>query len=372
MALSESGYDVDLLTLPIGQDETAITARVIRVWNPFRSKKISIGPSPLKLWFDLLLLIKGLMLITKNKYAVIHGTEEAGSICYLLSLFCSAKSVYEKHSDTGSYKSNTSRLKNAFLYTYHWVEKQTTRRASITIATGPGLAEQARENAPNATIFTIPDIPSSTIEPDSRSVEVARNEISQSNEKIVVTYVGSFASYQGVDIIFDCIPDVLKQRNSIKFLIIGGDESEIRHYQNLLNQQDISTQGNDQQVMFAGKIAPDRLPAYLTASDILLAPRKSGINSPLKILDYFKAGTAIVATNTVANQRLLNDQNAVLCAFQSDAFADSILWLAQNPNSRTTMGQNGYEEYKEKYNFSVFRQQLALAYQTLLDKPESR
>lgn len=366
MALSESGYNVDLLTLPIGQDDPSIVARVIRVWNPFNAKKIAIGPSPLKLWFDLLLLIRGFFLVIENKYTVIHGTEEAGSICYLLSLICRAKSVYEKHSDTGSYKNSKSKFKNAFLDVYHWMEKQTIRRASMTIATGPGLSEQAKQSAPNANVVTIPDIPSSTVEPDVHAVNAAREKITNRKNQIVVTYVGSFASYQGIDIIFDCIPDVLKKNTNVKFLIIGGDQTEISYYQNSLNQLDISTSGENQQVMFAGKIAPDLLPAYLVASDILLAPRKSGINSPLKILDYFKAGSAIVATNTVANQRLLNEGTAVLCEFEATSFAESILSLANDSSRRTLLGQNGYKEYQKKYNFSVFKQQLGMAYQTIL------
>ena len=118
MALSESGYDVDLLTLPIGAEEPGLPARVIRVWNLFGSKQIAIGPSLLKLWFDVLLVAKGLFLVLKNDYAVIHGTEEAGAISFLLSRLCRAKIIYEKHSDTGSYKKPGKSLKNNLLGAY--------------------------------------------------------------------------------------------------------------------------------------------------------------------------------------------------------------------------------------------------------------
>ena len=384
IALSELGYEVDLLTLPIGRDEPDVSARVIRVWNVFGSKSITIGPSLLKLWFDGLLIIRGAQLVLKHDYQVIHGTEEAGAICYLLSRLNRgmnrAKVIYEKHSDTGSYKKGKGGLKNRLLDVYQRVETFTIKKAAITIATGPGLNEQAQQSAPGALVTTIPDIPSSLVEPDEEAISAIRRQIAHTHDQVIVTYVGSFASYQGVDVIFDGIPQVVKSNDKIKFVIIGGNDQEIQHYHDQLSRQGLvvtSTKlpqkSNDSldhnpapsknhNVQFLGKIPPDELPAYLSASDILLAPRKSGINSPLKILDYFKAGAAIVATNTVANQRLLNADNAELCEFKSDAFAAAIMRLAENRERRQELGKNGHCAYRETYNFEVFRSQLKDAY----------
>ena len=145
-------------------------------------------------------------------------------------------------------------------------------------------------------------------------------------------------------------------------MIVGGSDDEIAHYQKQLKSQGVSDQ-----VIFLGKIHPDKLPTYLSASDILLAPRKSGVNSPLKILDYFKAGAAIVATNTKANQRLLNDENSVLCEFSQDAFAQSILDLSASPEKRKALGEKAYELYQSTYNFKEFSKQVETVYQRLLN-----
>jgi glycosyltransferase involved in cell wall biosynthesis len=178
---------------------------------------------------------------------------------------------------------------------------------------------------------------------------------------VLVTYVGSFAEYQGIDIIFDAIPEVISKTGRTRFVIIGGNDEEIANYRKVLEQRDAVSQ-----VCFMGKIDPDLLPAYLAASDILLAPRKSGINSPLKILDYFKAGAAIVATDTIANQKLLNESNAVLCPFDAGKFADAIVSLADDPGRRKQLGENAYSLYQSTHNFSVFKDQLNAAYQAVL------
>lgn len=366
LALEQSGYQVDLLTLPIGADEPSVKSRIIRAWNPFRAKSISIGPSPLKIWFDLILLIQGIGLVLRNRYDILHGTEEAGFLCYLLSFICRAQCVYEKHSDSASYQA--SGMKKLLLGAYTMVEKLTIKRVDLVICTGPGLEEQARGFSSRQTIACIPDIPSSTVETSAEQVQQRRGSLLRQppfdsidhDNVVLTTYVGSFAKYQGVDIIFQAIPMVVNQNSKIRFIIIGGDEGEIQAYQSRLDEA-----GAGESVLFLGKIAPDELPSYLSASDILLAPRQSGINSPLKILDYFKAGGAIVATNTIANQRLLNSENAELCEFDAVSFSQSILKLTDDVGRREHIALNGHKLYQSTYNFTAFTKQLEQTYQAL-------
>ncbi len=92
-SLSESGHAVDLLTLPFGEDEQIANVRIIRAPNLFRARRIAIGPSPLKLGFDLILFCKAAALLRRRRYDLIHGIEEAGFIALLLArLFNSSRS----------------------------------------------------------------------------------------------------------------------------------------------------------------------------------------------------------------------------------------------------------------------------------------
>ena len=364
-ALSALGYEIDLLTLPIGENHKTNNVNIHRVWNIFNAKNISIGPSPLKLWFDILLIFKGIALISQKKYQILHGTEEAGFICYLLSRFNRAKYIFEKHSDSFSY--TPKGFFKHILKIYRAVEKLTIIKSDAVISTGPALDEQAKVTANMQAnqneykkFFVVPDTPSSIIESSDEDIQSIRESLIESKEEIIVGYAGSFASYQGIDIIFDAIPSIVKANSLIKFAIVGGSTEEIKLYQEKLRLEGVADKVN-----FLGKIHPDELPAYLAATDILLAPRKSGVNSPLKILDYFKAGAAIVATNTSANKRLLNEENSVLCEFNSEAFAKSILNLASSPELREKLGKNAHELYQSTYNFSEFSKQLENIYNNL-------
>jgi len=363
LSLSELGYDVDLLTLPIGSEEKIDNVRVIRAWNLFGSKEISIGPSLLKLWFALILLIQATGLVLRNRYDVLHGTEEAGFICYLLAKIGRTKCVFEKHSDSHSY--NPKFFLKPVLALYGIAEKLTIKGSNTVISTGPALNEQALEMAgtsdPGNKFYIIPDTPSSNVEASDETITKTRKELINSNDQVLITYAGSFASYQGIDIIFDAIPTIIKQCPQALFIIIGGSKEEIEHHKNALEKMGVS-----EQIKFLGKVPPDTLTAYLAASDILLAPRKSGVNSPLKILDYFKAGAAIVATNTDANKRLLNTDNAVLSEFDVESFAHAIKQLIESPSERQRIAKNAHKLYESKYNFSVFKSQINEAYNSTL------
>ena len=206
----------------------------------------------------------------------------------------------------------------------------------------------------------IPDTPSSIVESDEASIAKARKKLTDDEDTTIIAYAGSFASYQGIDILFDLLPTVLESHPKAIFVVIGGSEAEIAFYKDRFKNEPYSDR-----ILFLGKIAPDLLPAYLSASDILLAPRKSGINSPLKILDYFKAKAAIVATNTVANQRLLDSDNAVLCEFDKQDFSNAISGLIEHPEKRIRLAQNAHKQYQTTYNFENFKSQINQAYQLI-------
>ena len=143
----------------------------------------------------------------------------------------------------------------------------------------------------------------------------------------------------------------------MRFVIIGGTPSEIE-----ARRADLAAVGLADRVRFVGKVAPDRLPAYLSASDVLLSPRIAGVNTPLKLLDYLKAGRAIVATDTEANRLILDDTTAELVAPEPAAFAAGIVALADDVDRRESIARSGRRRVDEVYNFEVFTERLGRCY----------
>lgn len=358
-ALAKLDYSVDLLTLPIGEPRELERVDIIRVANPLQVQQIPIGPSLHKIFFDILILFKGFKLIRKNKYQVIHGVEEAGIIAVILSWFGGSKVIFEKHSDPFSYKKGF--LKNVLLSVYALAERITVKFADAVICTGEGLVEQVKKMGTSTRAFHIFDIPSSLIEPIPENIEKIKQELKQHEDEVLITFVGSFAVYQGVDLLIESIPEVVKSCPRARFIIIGGTEAEIEKRKTVLRQQGVL-----QAVSFIGMIAPDILPDYLSASDILLSPRISGVNTPLKLLDYFKAGRAIVATNVEANCLLLNNKLANLADPEPTAMAAAIVSLVEDADKREAMGRQGRKLYESTYNFHNYTNKIDACYTFVL------
>lgn len=359
LALVKAGYAVDLLTLPIGDRCDMEGVKVLRVANPLRVKNIPIGPSLHKLFFDCLLLIKGISLIRRSRYTVIHGIEEAGMIAILLSRLSGCRAIFEKHSDPFSYKKGL--LKNCLLRAYAAVEKMTVKRADAVIGTGPGLVEQVKNMGTTTRAFHIFDIPSSLVEPRPDDVDRLRARLKKQDNEVLLTFVGSFAVYQGVDLLLQAIPEVTANCGRARFIIIGGTASEIKE-----RKEWLASRGAGQQVDFLGKIPPDVLPEYLAASDILLSPRVSGVNTPLKLLDYFKAGRAIVATDVESNRLLLDPSIAALASPEPTIMAEAMGALVEDEDRREAMGSKGRALHRQRYNFQEYTRRLADCYDYVL------
>lgn len=357
--LGELGYEVDLLTLPFGECDPIHNVRIVRVSNLFGAKGIRIGPSILKLAFDFLLIINGLFLALRNKYRVVHCIEDASIAGIVITSITRAKLVYEKHSDLYSYYDGFWR--NLLMSVYSAVERLIIRKATCVICTNIGLLAQLKLIAPDKTAYHIFDLPSSIIDISPDKTNEIRQRICPDNNKTLITYSGSFASYQGIDLIFEAIPLVIKRKQKAMFVIIGGSPEQIEEKKQQLAQQQVSDS-----VIFVGMVHPSELIHYLSASDILLCPRLRGVNAPLKILDYFKTGRAIVATDVPANRSLLNEQTSVLVKPDVHSLADAICYLIDNPSLRNQLGMNTKQLLEKEYNIEKFKALLSTCYQTLI------
>jgi glycosyltransferase involved in cell wall biosynthesis len=159
---------------------------------------------------------------------------------------------------------------------------------------------------------------------------------------------------------FEAIPLAAKQSANVRFVIIGGSEQEIEERTAQMTRYEAV-----QSVTFVGKVPPDDLPSYLTAADILLSPRTSGTNTPLKLLDYLKAGRAIVAADSPANRLILDETTALLVKAEGSAFARGIVHLLDDPAKRERLAEKGHALIENLYNFGEFTRRLGACYEGL-------
>ncbi len=358
-ALAELGCDVDLLVMPVGKDRQIPGVTLHRAPNYIRAKTLAIGPSVPKALLDVSLYFKASALARRRRYHVIHGIEDAGPIAAVLARRHGAKMIFEKHSDPASYKKGF--VRNCVMAAYRRVERFSILRADAVIGTGPALVAQAQQIAPGKPVHHVFDIPSSLVEPDPALVRQARERLGLPAGAVLALYVGSFAVYQGIDLLFRAIPHALRKNPNLHFAVIGGSPEQIDKRQTALMDLGLADR-----VLFPGHVHPDELPHLLAAADILLSPRIAGGNTPLKLLDYVKAGRAIVACDNPANRLILDESNAVLAAPAPEAFAEGVAALAADGPRRERLGAAGRQLHLSTYNYRQFRKRLADVYRPLL------
>ena len=361
LALTQLGYTVDFLTLPLGERREIPGVHIRRAPNLFGARRIAIGPSLLKLAFDGILFWMALGCVLRQRYAVVHGVEDCGLIAWVAARIGRARLIFERHSDPSSY--HKGGLRNAVMRVYAAVERFVMRRADAVIGTGPGLVAHAQAVGRASRACLIPDIPSSLTEATEAGRAAARARCVRKADDLLIAYVGSFAVYQGIDLLFAAIPLVAAAEPRARFVIIGGSPEEIQS-----RKAALAAAGFPQAALFLGHIAPDQLPDTLAAADILLSPRLAGMNTPLKLLDYLKAGAAIVATDCEANRLILTPEIAQLTPLTPDGFAAGILALCRDPGRRARLARAGGGLLASRHNFALFREALRQCYTYVLNQ----
>lgn len=361
-ALIDLGAQVDLLTLPIGDDVDLPGLRVIRAPNILGVRDVRIGPSLTKVAFGFVLLQQARRLIRDVGYDVIHCFEEAGLIGAVLRREHESALVYEKLSDLASYHKGP--IRNALLRLYAGFEARAIRCADAIIVGAEAMVDTARIETSGRPIHCIFDAPTSSQPVQPHEVAEVRGRFAAPDDVLAV-FVGSFTIYQGIELMFEAMPHVVTAQPNVRFLIIGGSEEEVARWRDWLRER-----GLDRIVHLVGKLDPERLPAHLMAADVLMLPRLAGTNIPMKVFDYLRAGRAIAATDITANRAVLDESTARFAAPTPGAFSDCVARLAADGELRRRLSQNAQQLARERYDFEAFKRRMAECYAVLGGRPE--
>ena len=96
--LGKSGYSVDLLVYPFGENLNINNVNIIRSKKVPFVKSVPVGPSLQKILLDIPYFFHVFCLIIRNNYKVIHGIEEAGLVIGLVRKLLKAKVVFDMDS----------------------------------------------------------------------------------------------------------------------------------------------------------------------------------------------------------------------------------------------------------------------------------
>ncbi len=359
-ALLALGYQVDLLTYPIGKQVSLPGLKIYRTPKIPFIHKVKIGPSLAKFPLDALLFLRAMQLMCQKHYQYIHTHEEAGAMGVLLSSIFDCQHLYDMHSDLAQQMSNFGFTKNPLLIRcVEAIQRWIVRNADMVIAICPDLKFSVERLAPKKPVCLIENVAVDEMLPpaNEESATQLRQEL-QLGDGPILLYTGTLEFYQGIDLLLQSVVHVHAAFPTARYLLLGGQPEQIATYQTLAQQLGIT-----EIVHFIGQRPVEEMPRYMALADILLSPRSEGTNTPLKLYTYLRSGKPIVATAIHSHTQVLTSSTAMLVAPTPEGLAQGTLELLQNPEKAHVMGENGKILANKYYSWTAFLEKNRCAYE---------
>lgn len=169
--------------------------------------------------------------------------------------------------------------------------------------------------------------------------------------KLVLGFIGSFYEYEGLDLLLEALPEILKQRDDVVVLLVGGgqDEAHLRQRARELDVED--------HVVFAGRVPHGEVQNYYALVDILVYPRKSmrltDLVTPLKPLEAMAQRRIFIASDVGGHKELIRhgETGTLFKADSASDLAAGVLDLAGNPDRWPDLADAGRDYVENVRNW---------------------
>lgn len=318
--LADAGYVVDVITFPFGTHTDYPGIRVLRCPRVKFINSVKIGFSLGKVLTDASLALKVMYEANRNRYDVIHGVEEGGLIGYVVSRFIGARLVFDMDS-VMSQEISYSKLGKipGFPSLVRATERFLVHKADLIVTICDSMADYVRSIDARKDVVVVPDIPLQT-KPGCANEEDVWSRIPGNPKRKLVVYTGSLAKYQGLDLLISAMKRVVAVFPEALLVVVGGGDKEIEELSTFAKH--VGVMNN---TLFLGTKPPDEIPRFLSAANVLVSPRRSGINTPAKLYTYMESGTPIVATDIPAHRAVVDGEAAILVPASPDCIAEGII-----------------------------------------------
>jgi glycosyltransferase involved in cell wall biosynthesis len=221
-------------------------------------------------------------------------------------------------------------------------------RTADVVVTSKGLAAQVREIRPAAKLFEWHF--SGSLGADSLASQISlRNSLEIPSEAPVVLYSGTFTRYQGIDLFLKAAALLDAKASNPYFVLVGCEPGEAEAVRTMARTLEI-----EGKIRIVDRQPRSKIHAYFSMADVLVSPRISGDNVPLKIFDYLAADRPIVATDIPTHRTLLDERMAVLAAPNPVDLSDGIARVLQDSDLRERIRKGAREYARLHLGWSVF------------------
>jgi glycosyltransferase involved in cell wall biosynthesis len=213
----------------------------------------------------------------------------------------------------------------------------------------------------------IENAPGSGDAPTAGSGAAIRQTLGLAPDAPVALYTGTFEHYQGLDLLYAAMAIVRQERPDSRLVLVGGKPAQVEKA-----RQEVRALGIEDVTIFTGQRPAEEIPAYLDAATVLVSPRSTGTNTPLKIYQYLRSGRPTVATNLRTHTQVLSDDTAVLAEPTPEAMARAILNVFADPAYGRAVGERARDLAAREYSEEAYMSKTQRAVELLFGATTKR
>lgn len=166
--------------------------------------------------------------------------------------------------------------------------------------------------------------------------------------KKYVGFIGTFFHHQGIDVLINSTPLIIRGCSDARFLLVG--DGPMR----MIWERRVNEMGLGDHFIFTGHVPYKKVPFYCGVMDVCVSPflNEVGESSAVKIFDYLACGKPVVMSDVAGTGKFFECSDAVLLIPPEDEvfLAQTILQLLEDDDLRAEMGKKGREFVESRYS----------------------
>jgi glycosyltransferase involved in cell wall biosynthesis len=197
---------------------------------------------------------------------------------------------------------------------------------------------------------------------------VPPNPALKHGKRYLVGYVGIISVQEGLDILLDAALHIRNSgRDDVHFTCVGGGPG-LSAVQQMAEEKKLGDMVN-----FTGRLPQQQLIEIMSAADVCVNPDKpcemNDISTMIKIVEYMALGKPIVQFDLKEGRFSAQEASLYASAEQGVSdFAAKVLWLLDNADERSRMGEIGCKRVHEELAWQYSVKNLLAAYGRAFDR----
>lgn len=249
-----------------------------------------------------------------------------------------------------------------------WLETRALKRAQHVFTICEGLrSDIVARGIPAARVTVIPNaVDIDSFEPGGQPDAALKTRLGLDGAS-VIGFIGSFYAYEGLDLLLDALPGILRQRPEVRVLLVGGGP------QDAALKAQAQRLGVADKVVFTGRVPHAEVQRYYDLVDVLAYPRHSmrltELVTPLKPLEAMAQGRLLVASDVGGHKELIRhgETGMLFKAGSIGALTQAVVSLLAARERWPAMREAGRQFVEDERNWTASVSNYARVYASLAE-----